>query len=173
MQGSKYTDEQRERALALVASGMSCTEAARQTGIPKSTVSHWWNTQAQDSEDVVAARMEARRRSIAKCGKIVDKALGAIDRKVTAAAHECKTVADGMAVLRKAARDGVIGLTEDEVKALQNVVKDYTGVGLREMSATMTDICKMQESLEKQVQGGDTAASVQVMFAGDSEGLAG
>ena len=164
MQGSKYTDEQREQAIALIASGLSCTAAARKLHIPKSTVSHWWNTQEQDSEDVLAARMEARRASIKKCGRIVDKALGAIDRKVTAAAHECKTVTEGMAVLRKAARDGVIGLTEAEVSALQNVVKDYTGVGLREMSATMGDICKMQESLERQVSGGDTVTTVQVTF---------
>lgn len=169
MKGSKYTEEQREQAIALIASGLSATAAGRKLNIPKSTVSHWWNTQSQDDEDVIAARTEARRASIKKCGRIVDKALGAIDRKVTAAAHECKAVTDGMAVLRKAAALGVIGLTEEEVTSLRKVVADYTGVGLREMSATMGDICKMQEALERQIEGGDTAGSVQVTFSGDSE----
>ena len=151
MKGSKYTDEDRERALALISSGMSPTKAAKELGFPKSTVCHWWNTQMQDNEDVVAKRMEARRGTVEKCGKIVDRALGAIGKKVTAAASECREVNDGLKVLQKAAKDGVIGLTEAEVKMLRGIVADYTGVGLRELSGSMKDVHALQQSLEEQL----------------------
>lgn len=158
LKGSKYTDEDRERALALISSGMSATKAAEKLGFPKSTVCHWWNTQMQDDEDVVAKRMEARRGTVEKCGKIVDRALGAIGKKVTAAASECREVNDGLKVLQKAAKDGVIGLSEEDVKKLRGIVADYTGVGLRELSGSMKDVHALQQSLEAQLTDAESAA---------------
>ena len=99
LKGSKYTDEDRERALALISSGMSPTKAAKELGLPKSTVCHWWNTQMQDNEDVVAKRMEARRASVEKCGRTVERAHGAIGKQVTAAASGRRALADGLNVL--------------------------------------------------------------------------
>lgn len=149
MKGSKYTDEDRERALALISSGMSPTKAAQKLGFPKSTVCHWWNTQMQDDEDVVAKRMEARRASVEKCGRIVDRALGAIGKKVTAAASECREVDDGMKVLKKAAKDGVIALSEEDVKKLKGILADYTGIGLRDLAATIKAVDEKQARLEE------------------------
>lgn len=148
MKGSKYTDEDRERALALISSGMSPTKAAKELGFPKSTVCHWWNTQMQDNEDVVAKRMEARRASVEKCGRIVDRALGAIGKKVTAAASECREVDDGLKVLKKAAKDGVIALSEEDVKKLKGILADYTGIGLRDLAATIKAVDEKQARLE-------------------------
>lgn len=158
LKGSKYTDEDRERALALISSGMSPTQAAKKLGFPKSTVCHWWNTQMQDNEDVVAKRMEARRASVEKCGRIVDRALGAIGKKVTAAASECREVDDGLKVLKKAAKDGVIALSEDDVKKLKGILADYTGIGLRELSGSMKDVHALQQSLEEQMLDAPDAA---------------
>ena len=131
--GSKYDARTKEQALALIASGVSITNAAKQLQIPKSTVADWWNTQGDADEDAVAARREARRASILKCGKIVDKALAALDKRVAAAGREARDMDEGLKVLKKAAKDGVIGLSEDEVKSLQKIVQDYTGIGLREL----------------------------------------
>ena len=132
--GSKYDARTKEQALALIASGVSITNAAKQLQIPKSTVADWWNTQGDADEDAVAARREARRASILKCGKIVDKALAALDKRVAAAGREARDMDEGLKVLKKAAKDGVIGLSEDEVKSLQKIVQDYTGIGLRELT---------------------------------------
>lgn len=175
VKGSKYTDEDRERALALISSGLSPTKAAEKLGFPKSTVCHWWNTQMQDDEDVVAKRMEARRGTVEKCGKIVDRALGAIGKKVTAAASECREVNDGLKVLQKAAKDGVIGLTEAEVKKLRGIVADYTGVGLRELSGSMKDVHALQQSLEAQLTDAESAAPelhVQLTLVDPAKGAA-
>ena len=100
-QGSKYDPITKERALALIASGLTITRAAKQMGIPKSTVADWWHSQGDADEDAIAARREARRASILKCGRIVDKALTTLDRKISAAGRECKDVDEGLAVLRK------------------------------------------------------------------------
>lgn len=172
VKGSKYTDEDRERALALISSGLSPTKTAEKLGFPKSTVCHWWNTQMQDDEDVVAKRMEARRGTVEKCGKIVDRALGAIGKKVTAAASECREVNDGLKVLQKAAKDGVIGLSEEDIKKLRGIVADYTGVGLRELSGSMKDVHALQQSLEAQLERADNGG-LQISFEGDDGDMAG
>ena len=156
--GSKYDARTKEQALALIASGVSITNAARQLQIPKSTVADWWNTQGDADEDAVAARREARRASILKCGKIVDKALAALDKRVAAAGREARDMDEGLKVLKKAAKDGVIGLSEDEVKSLQKIVQDYTGIGLRELSGTVKDIAQQQLTLEQQLLDAPDAA---------------
>ena len=156
--GSKYDARTKEQALALIASGVSITNAARQLQIPKSTVVDWWNTQGDADEDAIAARREARRASILKCGKIVDKALAALDKRVAAAGREARDMDEGLKVLKKAAKDGVIGLSEDEVKSLQKIVQDYTGIGLRELSGTVKDIAQQQLTLEQQLLDAPDAA---------------
>ena len=156
--GSKYDARTKEQALALIASGVSITNAAKQLQIPKSTVADWWNTQGDADEDAVAARREARRASILKCGKIVDKALAALDKRVAAAGREARDMDEGLKVLKKAAKDGVIGLSEDEVKSLQKIVQDYTGIGLRELSGTVKDIAQQQAALETQMLDAPDAA---------------
>ena len=64
----------------------------------------------------------------------------------------------GLKVLRKAAKDGVIALDEMDVKALQKIVADYTGVGLRELSGAVKDIAQQQAALETQLLDAPDAA---------------
>ena len=61
-------------------------------------------------------------------------------------------------MLEKAAKDGVIGLSEAEVASLRNVVSDYTGVGLRELAGTMKDVAARQETLEQHLGEKEEAA---------------
>ena len=103
-------------------------------------------------------RQEIRRKQIARCEKIGDKVLRALDRKAEAAAKDTRTINDGLAVLEKAAKDGVIGLSEAEVASLRNVVSDYTGVGLRELAGTMKDVAARQETLEAHLAEKEEAA---------------
>ena len=149
--GSKYDAVTKEQALALIASGLSITKTARQLDIPKSTVADWWHSQDNADEDIVAARREARRASIMRCNKIVDKGLKVLEQRITDVGVEAKNVHEGLRVLQKAAKDGVIGLTPEELKGLQGLVRDYCGVGLRELSGTVKDIAGQQLALEQQL----------------------
>lgn len=58
--------------------------------IPKSTLADWVHTQNESDEDGVAARREIRRKQIARCEKIGDKVLRALDRKAAAAAKDTR-----------------------------------------------------------------------------------
>ena len=58
--GSKYDQKIKDEALALVASGVSITNAACRLRIPKSTLADWVHTQNESDEDGVAARREIR-----------------------------------------------------------------------------------------------------------------
>lgn len=169
--GSKYDQKIKDEALALVASGVSITNAACRMRIPKSTLADWVHTQNEGDEDGVAARREIRRKQIARCEKIGDKVLRALDRKAEAAVERTKTVNDGLAVLEKAAKDGVIALTEAEIAGLRDVVKDYTGIGLRELAGTMKDVAARQDALEAHLSEGDSR-EIQITFADGLEELA-
>lgn len=169
--GSKYDNKFKEEALALVASGVSITNAACRLRIPKSTLADWVHTQNEGDEDGVAARREIRRAQIKRCNRIVDKSLRALDRKAEAAVKDTKTVNDGLAVLEKAAKDGVIALTEAEIAGLRDVVKDYTGIGLRELAGTMKDVAARQDALEAHLSEGDSR-EIQITFADGLEELA-
>ena len=152
-------------------SGVSITNAACRMRIPKSTLADWVHTQNESDEDGVAARREIRRKQIARCEKIGDKVLRALDRKAEAAAKDTRTINDGLAVLEKAAKDGVIALSEAEVASLRNVVSDYTGVGLRELAGTMKDVAARQETLEQHL-GEKDGTGVQITFVDGAEELA-
>ena len=156
--GSKYDQKIKDEALALIASGVKISNASVRLGIPKSTLSDWVHTQNESDEDGVAARREIRRKQIARCETIGDKVLRALYRKAEAAAKDTRTINDGLAVLEKAAKDGVIGLSEAEVASLRNVVSDYTGVGLRELAGTMKDVAARQETLEQHLGEKEEAA---------------
>lgn len=166
--GSKYDQKIKDEALAFVASGVSITNAAVRFGIPKSTLSDWVHTQNESDEDGVAARREIRRKQIARCEKIGDKVLRALDLKASAAVKDTKAVNDGLDVLEKAAKDGVIALSADEVASLRNVISDYTGVGLRELAGTMKDVAARQETLEQHL-GESSSENAQITFASPDE----
>lgn len=99
--GSKYDQKIKDEALALVASGVSITNAAIRMRLPKSTLADWVHTQNEGDEDGIAIRREIRRRQITRCEKIGDKVLQALARKADAAAKDTKAINDGLSVLEK------------------------------------------------------------------------
>ena len=162
--GSKYDAKFKEDALALVASGVSITNAACRLRIPKSTLADWVHTQNEGDEDGVAARREIRRAQIKRCNRIVDKSLRALDLKIEGVAKNARKMAEGLDVLVKAADDGVLSLTDAELATLREAVDDYTGVGLRELSGTIKEIAARQEVLEAHLSEGDST-DAQITFA--------
>lgn len=166
--GSKYDQKIKDEALALIASGVKISNASVRLGIPKSTLSDWVHTQNESDEDGVAARREIRRKQIARCEKIGDKVLRALDLKASAAVKDTKKLDAGLEVLEKAASQGVHGLRPEDVDKLREAVKDYTGVGLRELAGTMKDVAARQETLEQHL-GEGSSENAQITFASPDE----
>ena len=166
--GSKYDQKIKDEALALIASGVKISNASVRLGIPKSTLSDWVHTQNESDEDGVAARREIRRKQIARCEKIGDKVLRALDLKASAAVKDTKALDAGLEVLEKAAKDGMLGLCEADVDKLREAVKDYTGIGLRELAGTMKDVAARQETLEAHLSE-SSGENAQITFMSPDE----
>lgn len=169
--GSKYDQKIKDEALALVASGVSITNAACRLRIPKSTLADWVHTQNESDEDGVAARREIRRKQIAGARRSETRCCVRSTARPRPPRRTPGAINDGLAVLEKAARDGVISLSEAEVASLRNVVTDYTGVGLRELAGTMKDVAARQETLEQHL-GEKDGTGVQITFVEGAEELA-
>ena len=157
--GSKYDQKFKEEALALVASGVSITNAACRLRIPKSTLADWVHTQNEGDEDGIAARREIRRTQIKRCNKVVDDVVRSLGRKAAATLSEMKDLDEGLAIVRKAAKDGCISLDPAQVELLGKIVTNYTGTTLRELSGTLKDIPRMWQTLPISKDPGGRAAA--------------
>ena len=148
MIGSKYTDEQRQQFAALLASGLSASAAGKELGIPKSTACAWAQRLIEESDDYAAERELEVRRMVKRCFKIARGSLGAIDKQVAAAAADGKRISAGLKVLAKAEKDGMVALTAEDIKQLREIIENYTGVGLRDLAATIKAVDEKQVRLE-------------------------
>lgn len=157
MIGSKYTDEQRQQFAALLASGLSASAAGKELGIPKSTACAWAQRLIEESDDYAAERELEVRRMVKRCFKIARGSLGAIDKQVTAAAADGKRISEGLKVLSKLAKvkkdekesaDDVVQLTDKDIMLLREIINNYTGVGLRDLAATIKAVDEKQARLE-------------------------
>ena len=169
--GSKYDQRFKEEALALVASGVSITNAACRLRIPKSTLADWVHTQNEGDEDGIAARREIRRAQIKRCNKVVDDVVRSLGRKAAATLSEMKDLDKGLKILRKAASDGSIALDPAQAELLSKIVTNYTGTTLRELSGTIKEVAARQETLEQHL-GQSDESGVQITFE-DGEELGG
>lgn len=170
MVGSKYTDEQRQRFAALLASGLSASAAGKELSIPKSTACAWAQRLIEESDDYAAERELEVRRMVKRCFKIARGSLGAIDKQVTAAAADGKRISEGLKVLSKLAKvkkdekesaDDVVQLTDKDIMLLREIINNYTGVGLRDLAATIKAVDEKQARLESQLRQQDEAAQTE------------
>ncbi len=166
--GSKYDQKFKEEALALVASGVSITNAACRLRIPKSTLADWVHTQNEGDEDGVAARREIRRAQIKRCNKVVDDVVKSLGRKAAATLSEMKNLDEGLKILRSAAAAGKVDLTPAQAELLGKIVDNYTGTTLRELSGTLKDVMERQEALEAHLNEGENAGA-QISFVSPDE----
>lgn len=165
MMGSKYSDAQREQALAMLVGGMSVTRVAAAMKIPKATISDWKRRAESDDEDFVAARREEREKLVAQSFKIVRKGLAGVEKQIGAAARE-KAEVDK--VILRILGDG--GIDEQTRDMMVKIVRDYSGVGLGELTRATKDIFGMHEQLAAGLD--EQSAGVQITFE-SGEDLAG
>lgn len=164
MKGSKYGQAVRDEVLALAAAGKTVREICSTTKIPRSTVSAWI-ARAQDEDEDFQAEQELRRRMRLKRQRsIVDKALLAIERQVKVAAVEGKTIDEGIRVIRNAAKGGKLSLSASEIKTLKKILKEYTGIGLRDLIDTAKKMDEMEAGLQSGTDTSDTASAAARVF---------
>lgn len=165
MKQAKYPDEVREQVLALVASGLTALQAARQVGVPVSTAYFWVNRANEDDEDFQAARAVERQKMVEKTWSAASKGVDAIEKQMTDVQLEREQL---QFVLRKIVADG--RLDEETRAAVCDIVQNYTGVGLRDLTSATKTMYELNRDL-KQAQD-SSGQTVMVEFE-DAEEYAG
>ena len=169
MQGSKYDDETREKALAMCAMPkMNPGKVAAKMGIPRATVYDWAKTAQEDDPDYAAARRNKIRammdRSYAAVGRVID----GFEKKSKAVKLEAEEIDR---ILRKLAGDAELdGATREKIIKL---VRDYTGTGLNDLVRAAKDGLGICDTLEGKLAGETGQNGVQLSFDGDVEELSG
>ena len=161
MKNSKYPDEVREQLLALVAGGTNVNQAAKQMGVPDSTAYYWVSRAEEDDEDYIAARHAAKKKVVEKAWGCVEKGVDAIDRQLTAAQLENYQL---QTVLSKIVSNGTID--EEDRAALVDIVKNFQGVGLRDLTAATKAMQELHGTLDSQLRESDGGQTILVEFGG-------
>lgn len=153
MVGSKYSEEQREQALGMVAGGFSAAKTGRLLGIPASTVSDWVRRASEDDEDFQAARREERAKMVNRAFKIVGKGMHGIEKQVTASVRE-KSEIDKV-ILRILTSPEI---DEATAKMMAKIVREYSGVSLGDLTRATKTALDIHDQLESGMQEGDGQA---------------
>ncbi len=167
MQGSKYDDETRERALAMCAMPkMNPAKVAAAMGIPRATVYDWQKTAQETDPDFVAVRRNKLRR-------MMDKAYSVISRSLNGLETQSKAIE-----LEKAEVDHVIlriladpELDDDTRSTITEIVRDYTGTKMTDLVKVMRETMEVQERLERQLHPEAETSGVQIAFDDDIKEL--
>lgn len=170
MMGSKYSDAVRDKVKALAASGtMTGAQISKAVNVPKATVYEWIQKAREGDEDFQAELAQKRRKRLDACFKIYDNALRATESQMKTALRDRKAIEQGLQVIAKAARDGVLTLDEDDAKKLKSIVQGHTDIPLRDLTDTLK---KMEEQARALTAEEAESGEIQISF-GDSEDLAG
>ena len=166
MQGSYYSDETRQQFAALMLTGLTASAAGKQLGIPRATACAWAQRLRDESDEYAAERELEKRKMVRKCMKIVRNTMGAIDRQVSAACRNRQQLEQGLDAIARAAGAGSIDLSESEVLKLRNIVNDYTGIGVRDLTAVLKSVDEKQARLESQlgVRNEESAPEIHVQL---------
>lgn len=87
MQGSKYTDEQKEQALAMLVT-MSFKEVSQKLNIPDTTLRDWKSNEEKINPEFVKLREEKKKAFVEKSWSIIEKANQLLERKLNRAINK-------------------------------------------------------------------------------------
>lgn len=162
MQGSKYTDAQREQALALCAMPKNNpAKVAKELGIPRATVYDWVKS-AQDSDpDYVAVRRNKIRSMMDRAYSVAGRSIDGLDKQSKALKLE-KSQIDK--VILKILSDGELdSVTRD---MMTEIVKNYTGTSMIDMLKIAKESLAISEKFEQYLSGDkENDMNIQISFA--------
>ncbi|MBS7224864.1 MAG: hypothetical protein KH050_05920 [Clostridiaceae bacterium] len=154
MQGSKYDDETRERALAMCAMPkMNPAKVAAAMGIPRATVYDWQKTAQETDPDFAAVRRNKIRAMMDKSYAVVGRAIDGLEKRSKAVKLESAEIDR---ILLKLAADE--GLDDTTRKAITAIIRDYTGASMTDLMRVAKDGFAISETLERKLMGEDNGA---------------
>ena len=94
-QGSKYTDEQKEQALAMLTT-MSVKAVSENLNIPENTLRDWKKNAEKTNPEFVELRNEKKKQFVEKAWNIMEKANQLLERKLDRALTKEKELDDAL-----------------------------------------------------------------------------
>lgn len=94
-QGSKYTDEQKEQALAMLTT-MSFKAVSKSLKIPERTLRDWKDTEEKINPEFAKLRNEKKKAFVEKAWSIMEKANQLLERKLDRALNKEKELDDAL-----------------------------------------------------------------------------
>jgi len=117
MQGSRYSDDDRERAKQLLASGKTITEVSKEMSIPFSTV-NGWKKSFEDSENFEELRNEYKKKFDKQTSEIIDAGLSILKKRFKKAEKYEDELESLLREYADACRDDDEELSKEKLKAL-------------------------------------------------------
>jgi hypothetical protein len=117
LQGSKYSDETREKALALLAANDNASAVARELGLPTSTVASWRKEKAKDDK-YADLRRKKQKAFINKAWEAIERSTKIAETRLKMAEKYTDELMELLAGCREAEE-----MTEKEYRAFRPLVE--------------------------------------------------
>lgn len=161
MQGSKYSDEIRAKALAMCAMPKNnAAKVAKELGIPRATVYDWQATALENDPDFAAVKRQKLRALMDKSYKVLARSMDGLDNQSKALTIEKRKINKILKQIDKMAE-----LDEETAAQLRAIVLDYTGVSMTDMVKIANACMEMHGKLDKQLHDEGDSGGVQITFA--------
>lgn len=164
MQGSKYTDAEREKALALCAMPKkSITQVSKELGIPRTTLYDWVKSAKASDEDYMAVRRN-------KIRNIIDKVYSTITRSVDSLERQSKTLKLNNEKINKLIErlQNDERIDEQTVACMQDIIKNYTDISMLDTVKVIKESLAIAEKFENTLSNNGESNSdmnIQISFA--------
>ena len=164
MVGSKYKDDVREEALAMLATGMSVSEVARIKKIPKQTISGWKCRAEVDDPRFREQRELQKSKAIEAAWKIYEDAYKIVGGQVkNAKKSQAQVNKICGAILSSGFVDG------ETAKAMERLVRDHYGMTTKDLLGVMNTMKDHGESLRAGINETEGGQTMLVEFGGAEE----
>ena len=158
-QGSKYTDEQKEQALAMLTT-MSFKAVSKSLKIPERTLRDWKDTEEKINPEFAELRNEKKRQFVESSWRIIEKANKLIEKKIDIAL----SAEEDIDKIMKKAR-GNESLDKDDIVALTKNINKLNIENIGQVSTVIGTLYDKQALINKEatVNHGADASLEQVL----------
>lgn len=166
MQGSKYSDDLREKAVAMCAMPkMNPAKVAKELGIPRATVYDWYRTSQANDPDLIAIRRNKLRNLMDKSYSIATRTIDSLDKH----SKILKMNNDNLnKIIEKLENDTQIN--NEIIKQMQEIIKNYADISIIDSVKILKESIAIAEKLEKNLDGdtSNTDTNIRIYFADEN-----
>ena len=163
MQGSQYTDEFRENALALCAMPKkTITQVAKELGMPRATLYDWVKSAKASDPDYVAVRRNKIRNMMDKAYSIAARSIESLERQSKALKFNNQKLDQVISKLEDDER-----LDEQTIEKIKEIIKNYTDISMIDTMKVLKESLAISEKFENALSGekNNSDTNIKIYFA--------